>query len=308
MGSNLFRGSECISLQIKIFLYFYPVQSLVVVETIYSAYQHQSAQFEPEQVRNNSLRLLMRPNLLQYAVLSEAGKILAAKEYRSKIDLDYSDFFDAVYAQDYFLKEDYASIRVINGTLEFSLIPTRLFQPKQVKEFAGALIKESFEVDHLDYRNMDAGHATAIFTVPFPVKQKCDFYLEAPEYVPFCLPAINLAVALADTYPDLILVHIFAGEFVLTGLKAGNLHICNAYNYVGVTDIVYFVQLVMDTLKQDPKSTQVLAIGEFELESELLRQLRKYIPGIEVPQKALTDCFVTRSEKLPTWRYAYLTY
>jgi hypothetical protein len=308
MRKDYFHDSVPISLQIKLFLYFYPVQPLVILENIYSAYQHQSSGFNPEKVRNYHLRLLMRPNMLQYAVLSADNKILAAKEYRSKRDMDYPDFFDAVYAQDYFLKEDYASVRVINGTLEFSLIPTRLFQPKQVREFAGALIKKSFEVDHLDYRNMDEGQATAIFTVPFPVKQKCDFYLEEPEYVPFCLQAINMAYDLGQENPELLVINIFENEFVLTGLKGGQLQICNAYQYVGVTDIVYFVQLVMDTLKQDPKTTKVMAIGEFELDSELMRQLRKYIPGIDVPQKALMDCFETRSEKLPTWRYAYLTY
>lgn len=250
----------------------------------------------------------MRPGMMQYAVLSESDKILAAKEYRTKKEMGYADFFDAVYAQDYFLKEDFSSVRVINGTLDFSLIPTSRFRPKQVKEFAGALIRESEKVDHLDYRNMDVGEATAIFMVPFPVKQKCDFYLDEPEYVPFCLPAINMAVSMAEDYKELVSVNIFEGEFVVTAVKEGQLHLCNTYEYTGVTDIVYFVQLVMEILKMDPRSCKVLALGDFEMDSELIRQMRKFIPGMDVPQKALMDTFETQSEKLPTWRYGYLTF
>jgi hypothetical protein len=278
------------------------------LENIYSAYQHQSSEFDPEKVRTYHLRLLMRPGLLQYAVLSESRKILAVKEYRSRGEMAYADFFDAVYAQDYFLKEDYGTARVINGSLDFSLIPTAQFRPKQVKQLAGALIRESFEVDHLEYRNMDAGEATAIFMVPFPVKQKCDFYLDSPEYVPFCLQGINQAFALAPEKGELLTFHLFADEFLVTAIRDGVLHLCNAYTYVGVTDIVYFVQLVMEILKLDARTCKVLALGEFEPDSELLRQIRKFIPSVEVPQKALMDTFATQSEKLPTWRYGYLTF
>lgn len=250
----------------------------------------------------------MREGLLQYAVVSETHKILAAKEYRTKKKMDFATFFDAVFEQDYFLKEDYSSVRVINGNLEFSLIPTQFFEPKQVKEFAGALIKDNFEVDHLEYRSMDEGGATAIFTVPFPLKQKCDFYLESPEYVPFCLHSINMCYRLAAKHPNLLLVNIFEGEFVITGMTDGKLSICNSYPYSSGTDIVYFVQVVIEMLKMDPSKTKMMLTGEFEAESELIRQMKKFIPTIEIPAGKLMDSFDTRSEKLPTWRYAYLTF
>ena len=80
------------------------------METIYSAYQHQSKGFKPEKLKQYRLRLMMRPNLMQYAVIGDNGKIMALKEYRSKTTLDPAGFFDAVYAKDYFLKEDYQDL------------------------------------------------------------------------------------------------------------------------------------------------------------------------------------------------------
>ena len=252
--------------------------------------------------------MLMRENLLQFAVLSEKGKILAIKEYRTKSDMDFAEFFDAVYGQDYFLKEEYAGVEVVNGTLEFSLIPTQYFQPKMVQEFAGALIKDNFDVDHVAFRSVDSAGATAVYTVPFPLKQKCDFYFDAPEFIPFCQPAINMASQLAKNHPDMVLVNIFDKQFVITGMKNGKLHLCNAYDFIGVTDIVYFTQLVLEILKVDANVCKIFVVGEFEEDSELIRQLKKYIGSVQIPVNALMDGFETQSEKLPIWKYAYLTY
>lgn len=278
------------------------------MDKIYSAYQHQSINFKPEKLGTYHLRLLMRKGLLQYAVVSENQKILAAKEYRSKKEMDFGDFFDAIFQQDYFLKEEYASVRVINGNLEFSLIPTAHFQARQIKEFAGALVKDNFDIDHLQYLNMDVGGATAVFSVPFSLKQKCDYYLNKPEYVPFCLQAINMSHWFAEKNANLLLVNIFEGEFVLTAMIDRKLSICNSYQYESGTDIVYFVQVLLEILKINPAETKMMFTGEFEADSELIRQLKKLIPTMIIPANQLQDTFETRSEKLPTWRYAYLTF
>lgn len=250
----------------------------------------------------------MRANMLHYAVLSPENKILAVKEYRSKKPMDFAEFFDAVYAQDYFLKEDYAQVQVVNGTLEFSLIPTKHFHPQRMADFAGALLKDEFDTDHLQHRDMPGIGATAIYAVPAGLKQKCDHYFQEPEYVPFCLPAIQMASSLSKRFPDIVVVNVFDKKFVVTGMKQGKLHLCNAYDFGGVTDIVYFVQLVLEIIKLQADSARIFVVGEFEKDSELIQKLQKYIPSLEIPSEAFLDRFETRSEKLPNWKYAYLTF
>jgi Protein of unknown function (DUF3822) len=278
------------------------------VSNIYSAYQHQSASFQPEKLKEYRLRVVSRPEVLLYAVLSASDQILAVKEYRSKVPLAFPEFFDEAYSQDYFLKEDYCSIEMVNSSLEFSLVPTVFFKPQQVKELAGALIKENTDLDHLEYLEMASTGATAIYTVPFPMKQKCDHFFQNLHYQPFCQLMVNLGLELSKQSPSSLLLHIMEKQFVITAFKEGNLHLCNAYDYESVLDMVYFLQLVMEILKLDVSQTKIYLSGDFEEESELTRQLKKYVPRVEIPKKEFQKRFQTKGDQLPIWKYAYLAW
>lgn len=275
---------------------------------VYSAYQHQSSAFQPEKLKQYRLRVVSRPGLLMYAVLSEHDRILAIKEYRSKVPMDFPEFFDAIHSQDYFLKEDYRSVEVVNCSLEFSIIPTVYFKPQQVNELGGALLKENPDLDHLEYRDIAHSGATVIYTVSFPMKQKCDHYFHDLQYQPFCQLMVNMGMEMVSQHPSLMLLHTFDKQFVITAFKDGQLQLCNAYDFEGVPDLVYFVQLVLEILKMEIQTTRILLSGEFEEDSELLRQLKKYVPSAEIPRKEFQERFETKSEKLPAWKYAFLSW
>jgi hypothetical protein len=297
-----------LSLQIHLFLYFYTERYSEILSNIYSAYQHQSSAFQPEKLKQYVLRIVWRPSLLMYAVISEQSTILAVKEYRSKTPMDFPAFFDEVYAQDYFLKEDYRLVEILNSSLEYSLIPTAFFKPQQVRELAGALIKEDVDLDHLEFREMERSGATAIFTVSFPMKQKCDHFFPDLAYQPFCRSMVNMGLEMTAKHPSLVLVHIFERQFVITAFKDSQLQLSNAYDFEGVTDMVYFLQLVMEILKLEPAQSRILLSGEFEEDSELTRQLKKFVPTAEIPKKEFQDRFETKSDKLPVWKYAFLSW
>ncbi len=278
------------------------------MSNVYSAYQHQSSSFQPEKLKQYRLRIVSRPGLLLYAVLNEENRILAVKEYRAKSPMEFSDFFDAICAQDYFLKEDYSRVEFVNSNLEFSLIPTIFFKPQQVRELAGALIKENVEADHLEFAEMVDSGATAIYTVSQQTKQKCDHYFHGLAHQPFCQLMVSMGLETSQLYPQLMLLHVFDRQFVITAFKESKLQLCNAYDFETVTDMVYFMQLVMEILKLDAEGTRILLSGDFEEDSELLKQLKKYVPTAEIPKKEFIDRFETKGEKLPAWKYAFLSW
>jgi hypothetical protein len=278
------------------------------VSNVYSAYQHQSSAFQPEKLNQYRLRIVSRPSLLLYAVLSEDDRILAVKEYRAKSPMDFPDFFDAIYGQDYFLKEEYRRVEFVNSNLEFSLIPTVFFKPQQVRELAGALIKENAEIDHLEYADMADSGATAIYTVSFPMKQKFDHYFHNMVHQPFCQSMVNMGLAMTQEHPQLLLLHVFDRQFVITAFKEGKLQLCNAYDFETVTDMVYFMQLVMEILKLDTPNTRIALGGDFEEDSELLKQLKKFVPSAEIPKQEFTQRYETKGDKLPVWKYAFLSW
>jgi hypothetical protein len=109
-------------------------------------------------------------------------------------------------------------------------------------------------------------------------------------------------------HPQLLILHVFDRQFVITAFKEGKLQLCNAYDFETVTDMVYFLQLVMEILKLDAESTRILLSGDFEEDSELLRQLHKFVPTAEIPKKEFSERFETKGDKLPVWKYAFLSW
>lgn len=278
------------------------------MEKVYSPYQHQSKNFKPERLNDYKLCVFIMNDLLIYSILSEGGKILIVKEYRTKETTEVGDFLDTVLSQDYFLKEEYSEVKIITGVVEFSLVPGRFFQEGKTAAFAKALLAQDFPKDFVTFKALDNSDAVAVYTIPNLLKARCDNYFNEPEYAPYCQPAVGMGFDLSADSKNLILVNVFGRNFVITGIKNEQLHICNAYSYNGVTDIVYFVQLVQEVMGLEEQHCEIFLTGEFESESELLRQLTKYIPTLKVPGEELRDTFDARGEKVPSWKYAFMTY
>jgi lysozyme family protein len=92
---------------------------------------------------------------------------------------------------------------MVNSSLEFSLIPYGFFQAAAgAGNLAGALIKENADLDHLEYRDMEHSGATAIYTVPFPMKQKCDHFFPELQYQPFCYLMVNMGLRNGGAAPQ----------------------------------------------------------------------------------------------------------
>lgn len=254
------------------------------------------------------MQVFIQRDLIIYSILSEEGKILAVKEYRTKAPQEIQDFLENVLAADSFLKQEYSSVRIIQGEMEFSLVPEQFFDKERKGQFAQALLRQEFDMDSVSYSRLTRDEAVAVFTVPYALRNKCDHHFRNPEYIPFCQPAIQMGYDLPAGNGDLLLLSIFEDRFVITGIRNNRLQICNAYDYASVTDIVYFTQLVIEVIKLQGNQFPIYLTGEFEQDSNLVQQLRKYIPDLKVPLENFKKSFDTESDKLPTWKYAFMTY
>lgn len=286
-------------------------QTLFVLSSVYTAYQYQGDSFSPQRLKNYSLRILVRDQLLVYVVLDKDNKILVTREYHSKSHLEMNEFLNLVKDQDYFLKEDYGSSQVVSGTLAFSLIPNQFFVSDRVKEFAGTLVRETADPgtapDHLEYLEMDKTGATAIFTVPSSLKEKCDAWLDGPDYIPSCHPLIKMASELTAPGEDLLMTTLFSNQFVVTGMKNGRLMLCNSYDYRSAADLVYFIQLVSDMLELGD-SAKILINGDIDPEGQLYSQLKDLVPRTQIPVDFLQNRFDSPSKGIPYHRFAFLSF
>ena len=278
------------------------------MSNIYTSYQHQSQNFKPENLSAYTLCLHINENRLIYSILNDTHKILALKEYRSKTPVESAELLEEAYNQDQFLKGEFARTKVIYGARDFSLIPKPHFSEKQTRAFVNAMVKENLELDHVTYSDVGFEDAVAVYTIPFPVKRKCDHYFRRPEYFPYCQIAVGMSYDLKEDDGNLIVISVFENHVMITAIKQNKLMVCNTFEYREVTDIVYFVQLIAEVANFKEQSFDIFFTGEFELDSELMRGLKKYIPGMRVPSQELKSSFETQSDKLPTWKYAFMAY
>lgn len=218
------------------------------------------------------------------------------------------DFLDAVLSSDAFLKQEFAKVKIIVGAETFSLVPKPFFGGGDSRKWVQSLIREDLLLDHVDFHSIGRDEAMAVYTVPLAIKQKFDFYFKNPEYLPFCGSAVEMSYALASAQPNLILLNILGPNVVMTAMRDNQLQLCNTYDCREAADIVYFVQLVAEVTKLKEKPFGLFVTGEFEMESELLRQLRKFIPLLKIPATELQQAFDVKSDKLPSWKYAFMTY
>ena len=271
-------------------------------------YQHQSTAFQADQLPRYQLRLFLRTDLILYGVVDAEQKLLALKEYRKRAVGDFDSFFDAVFQQDYFLKEAYGKVQVINGHPAFSLIPTSHFKAERVKDFAGALIGSDDPHDSYGYCDMKESGATAVFAIPTAIKEKCETLLSHPEFLPVCDPLIKMSLDLADSEQEALIVTLLPEKFVIAGIRDGQLGLCNAYAYESAADLIYFIQLVTDILGMNPGKCKIFLNGQFQEEDPLFQQLLNFLPQAEVPTQRLKARFFNQSGLLPHSNYAFLSY
>lgn len=276
------------------------------MSTINSTYQYQSKEFNPESLKAYTIRILVRDQVLIYAVLNGNGKVIAIREYQGPAQLEAGQLFSKVQEEDYFLKESYGRTEVVSGSLSFSLIPNQFFVSNRVKEFAGALIQAGSNPDHLEYLQMDRTGTTAIFTVPSELKELCDTHLEEPVYIPSCQPLINMGRAMAHENKDLLVVTLFSNQFVITGMKQGKLALCNTYDYRSPADLVYFTQVVADIVDLG-ESGEIFIQGDLEVNGGLLQQLQELIPKLQIPTE-LKDRIASDGGEVPYHKYAFLSF
>ena len=222
--------------------------------------------------------------------------------------METPDFLDTVLSSDQFLKQDFAKVKIIVGAETFSLVPKPFFGGGDSRKWVQSLIREDLLLDHVDFHSIGRDDAMAVYTVPLAIKQKFDFYFKDPEYLPFCGSAVEMSYSLSSDQPNLILLNILGNSVVMTAIRGNKLQLCNTYDCREAADIVYFVQLVAEVTGLKDSSFGLFVTGEFEMESELLRQLRKYIPVLKIPSSELRQTFDVKSDKLPSWKYAFMTY
>ncbi|GEM_PF-5571023 len=107
----------------------------------------------------------------------------------------------------------------------------------------------------------------------------------------------------AHTPRNLVSFHISLPFFSAVVFHKGRLKFYNQYACESPNDLVYYAMLVTNKLRLKAESAQFILSGQIAHDSEYVRQLQRYIPGIE---RTDTKAWVTFSDQSIRWA-AYFT-
>lgn len=276
------------------------------MQAVQTIYQHQSAGFSESLLDKCSLNLFLDTGVLAFAIVAPGGRIVAVKEYSSP-GADAKDMLAAALRNDSILSVEFAACHVTSGQLLFALVPAAEFEKGGPHAWSRILLAPD-SADHLvESCPVPEADAVAVFTVPLSLSQAC-LRLHRPVFRPAAPLLLAQALLLAGPYPDLLLIHLLGSHAAFVVVRQRKLHYCNLAPVTSPADVLYFSQLALNASGADNDQLPVKLTGIPPNEADWLPQLQDLIPALNLPLDPLMGTFETQSEKLPHWKFAFLSF
>lgn len=179
------------------------------------------------------------------------------------------------------LRLNYRSVRLAFASQRFVLVPAALFDPAQATAYLEAIAPlydgERAQCDYLRaieaYAVYPASGAALDYVGSFFTRVECRHWASG-----LLLAAQQNAKLTGKPYLQATLL---GRMLCLVLFDKGKLLYCNIFEYVTARDALYHVLLVYDQLKLHPERQPVYLSGEVVPDSEIYRELTKYIRQVD---------------------------
>ncbi|MCY7352935.1 MAG: DUF3822 family protein, partial [Cytophagaceae bacterium] len=125
-----------------------------------------------------------------------------------------------------------------------------------------------------------------------------------------CDPHIDALIAVGrDVLPPKVKTFLLYLEKTSVGMlyaEAGQLCYVNRFAFRTVSDLVYYMVFVLNELKINPSEITVLAMGQFEANSEAYDELSKYLPDFALRHPSVGASLKGDFANISSHRYAAL--
>jgi hypothetical protein len=201
---------------------------------------------------------------------------------------------------DTMLRQNFRMVKISYAHERFVLMPAMLFDMQKASEYLKAVtnIDEEAENVGVDYiRELDIyciypkPTAFEAYTEDFFPRQSTKFWLSG-------LLAGYTKLNTADSKKE-VFVNVLNRHLAIVVMEKGKLLFCNVFEYSIVKEFLYYVLLVFEALKLSPERVPVRLSGEIVSESDIYRELYKYIRRVEFVGRPSHYRYGTQTEQLP---------
>ncbi|MBL4662974.1 MAG: DUF3822 family protein [Flavobacteriaceae bacterium] len=197
------------------------------------------------------------------------------------------------------LNEKFDTVSLIYTTLNYSLVPTSLFDENKASEY----LKFNTKILNNDFISYDEVDGQNSVTVYVPLININNFIFEqygSFEYYHSSTLLVQSFLNIEKHADDIkVYLHILREQVDCVVISNGKLILCNSYTYKTPEDFIYYVLFCFEQLKLNPEKVSVILCGDISEESEIYSILYTYVLSVSF----LTNTFPRLSEEEPQQHY-----
>lgn len=185
------------------------------------------------------------------------------------------------------LQGSFEKVSLIYTTLNYSLVPSSLFDENKASEYLKFNTK-ILSNDFISYDEIDGQSAVVVYV---PLVNINNFMFEQygsfEYYHSSTLLVQNFLNAEKHSEEVKVYLHILKEQVDCIIIDKGKLVLCNSYTYKTPEDFIYYVLFCFEQLKLNPETVATVLCGDISEESEVFSILYTYVRTISLLNHSL---------------------
>ncbi len=246
------------------------------------------------------LSAIIGPDGLSLAVSDAENRLLSLRLWRFEgPSPHFEDFRPRLYSifhQDPFLKKHYQKTRIAFSNPWVSLVPDRFFDPEKAPTYLKLLMQKLGEYDFHHDRLHDG---QMVWAVEKELESFCRGFFPRAEFCHVGSGLVSGWKTLASPYAQEVYVNVRGRSMQIAVFDRADLLFFNTFSYQNASDFLYFTLLAFEQFKLRPDSIPLFLSGELVSDSEIYRQLYRFIADIRFVRRPDRYLFPTDALALP---------
>lgn len=256
------------------------IHPLEVLKKIQLLVKESDVAFKPEHASQYKLNLLISENRLQYTIVLQ-NQILHLCCYQVPDEMKIqSDWVSNIISADELLNLVYSETEIYIWNQQYCIVPDLFFEEKDLQFH---LTQNRLNtVDGINYTSHSSVLAsTVVFTVSSSLVQVIQSYFKKTKLNHAACCLINETQKKASESGNSLFLNLQPKNFELLFFEKGKPFFFNSFNYTNTDDLLYHLLFVMKQLNINPENAELVLCADLLPDSELYRQLNKYIRTIK---------------------------
>ncbi|BAV94330.1 DUF3822 family protein [Ichthyobacterium seriolicida] len=229
-------------------------------------------------------------------------RMLAVYEYTSTGTLQVSDV-NEIFEQNDLFKNTFVKVTAGFSNLNFTLVPSELYNEKQIHEYASINFGFS-DTEVLVSQTLKNLNAVAIYTIPQKIKTLLG---KRWSDISWTHPSSSFIETLfRDNRIDGVFVYLEEDSMCISVIGDGKLKLYNSFEYKSAEEFIYYVLLVYEQAGINLDIVVLTLYGNISKTNENYEYLYKYVRNISFGQKNTNFTYSFELDSIPEHYFSIL--